>query len=1463
MSRNKARAVAAVVIGVLTATAVAAYARFVAPTRIALVSFYDISVAGISEAAEGLWVSIERVGVDELETRDLQDFDVIFFNSHGLSLSAEQRRTVVEAAAAGVSVHTVGATDPEADITNLTGETLAQVNAYFAFGGTYNMRALLGYVRKHLDHKHLFTGGITAPRETPDEGLFHLGEEAIFKTVADYEAYARSAGRLREGAPKIAIFTGVTGPKNPHTRKQYDLLIEQLEAKGHNVYPVFGFRSKLRFLKEIRPNLVIYSPHGRFANGQDAEFQAAARELNIPILTAVNVFRPYDEWLNDQRGLDGGSLAQAVVLPELDGAIEPFAISALKPNKDGLQVMVPIESRIERLVRRADRWLALRSKANREKKVAIFYYKGDGKNAMVASSMEIAPSLLSLLRALREQGYETGPLPQTADELYQRIQREGPVIGTFAQGDLARYWEEGNPAVVPAKELKAWMSRRLEPKLIADLERDHGPLPGRHMVLTQGEEAAIAVARVAFGNVVLLPLPATGDGTDGYKLVHEVKKSPAYPYVAAYLWVAERFGADVFSHFGTHGSVEFLPGKQVVLSQLDWPDALIPDLPHVYLYSVEDPGEAIVAKRRSLATMVSHLTAPFMRAELAGEMSRLDDKLHDYLYGDVPAGLLPEYRRDLAALIQKSGVANDIGLTATAAANLDAEAISKLNRYLHELELSKVGRGRYVLGRSYAEAELRENVLLMNGDRLADAMMARDLAVGKITQAQFEDRHLYVTKYLKQAERIVTGILDGKTEPAQHLPAADLARLEAWDRQASVKSSRRTVGEALRDEATPKDKIATAGSAAYAADLTALFAPGGDKASLDKLARDKLAGMKEHLKFYADHRYLADELASQGETGAAIAAILRSDAGVERVQRRIAELDLQIARLDELQRADIESLRALRDALENVRTNYALLKDSPRRELAAILNAYSGGFIEPSAGGDPIFNPQALPTGRNLNGINPERVPSPEAWRLAKDLGDQVIQARRNETGAYPKKIAFTFWSSEFLRDKGIQLAQVFYMLGVEPVWNAYGEVNDVKLIPAEKLGRPRIDVVVQTSGQFRDLAASRIYLINKAVKIAAAANDPEGFVNYAKEGATLAEKVMKEKGLAPVEAQALATIRVFGGANGNYGTNIMGLVESGDRWEDENEIADTYINNMGAMYDKDRWSVFNPIAFEAAIQNTEMILQPRTSNVYGPLNLDHVYEFMGGFSSAIRRVTGNDPDAYFNDMRNQQRLRVQSAKEAIWAEARTTILSPAWIREAQQEGPTAAEEIAEVTRDMYGWDAVKSAEIDEALWQEHYEVYVEDKHQLDMRAYFESKNPYALQEITAVMLETVRKGYWKPDEAVVAKLAQTHTELVQAHGAGCSGFVCDNAKLRDFIAGRVAPDLAGDYRARLTAARTSPGDGEVKSGRQMVKEEKTLDAMSAMLRENRVGMLTLLSIVGVIALAVIYGARSQRGNRE
>ncbi|MBP5710629.1 MAG: cobaltochelatase subunit CobN, partial [Bacteroidales bacterium] len=396
-------------------------------------------------------------------------------------------------------------------------------------------------------------------------------------------------------------------------------------------------------------------------------------------------------------------------------------------------------------------------------------------------------------------------------------------------------------------------------------------------------------------------------------------------------------------------------------------------------------------------------------------------------------------------------------------------------------------------------------------------------------------------------------------------------------------------------------------------------------------------------------------------------------------------------------------------------------------------------------------------------------------------------------------------------------------------------------------------DVVVQTIGQLRDIAASRLFLINRAVNMAAGAKDDE-YENFVAQSIVEAERVLVDKGIAPKTAREIAHHRVFGGVNGGYGTGIQSMVQAGDRWESEQEIADVYLNNMGAFYgDETQWESVQQYAFEAALTGTDAVIQPRQSNTWGALSLDHVYEFMGGLNLAVRNVTGKEPDAYLSDYRNHNHMHIQELKEAIGVESRTTLLNPNYIDEMMKGGASSAGTFAELVQNTYGWNVMKPKAIDNEMWDEIYEVYVKDKYNLQVHNFFETQNPAALQEMTAVMMETARKGMWQATEQQLADIAELHTRLVNQYDAACSGTVCDNAKLRQYIASKVDPQTAAQYQKQIQKARQpQTSDNNSQSNVVMKKEELSQAEKTKHIISNVAVAVIVVAVLSIIVAMVI-----------
>lgn len=1317
-------------------------------TKIAFVNFQTINLGNISKANDNAFIKLREVSVDNLD--QLAGYDMVFVNGMGLRIVEEQRAQIQQAADKGVPVYTSMATNPANNICNLDTAQAKLLHQYLSNAGKINYRNMLNYVRKDLDGKLIYAPAAEAPVERPTDILYHAGikdpdDEREFLAVADYEKFLRENGLYKEGARKIVI----TGQMADATG-----LIKALEEAGHNVYPVSSFTRFMNFISEIQPDAVINMAHGRMGDAM-VEY---LKTNNIPLFAPLTVNSLVEDWENDPMGMSGGFLSQSVVTPEIDGAIRPFALFAQYKDNEGLQHSFAVPERLETFVSTVNNYLALKTKPNKEKHIAIYYYKGPGQNALTASGMEVVPSLYNLLQRMKREGYKVENLPAHAKELEKMIQTQGAVFGTYAEGAFDRFMKTGQPELITKEQYESWVKQSLRPEKYAEVVAANGEFPGEYMTT---EDGRLGIPHLQFGNVVLLPQMPAGSGDNAFEVVHGTDAAPPHIYIASYLWTQHGFKADAMIHFGTHGSLEFTPKKQVALCSNDWPDRLVGALPHFYVYSIGNVGEGMIAKRRSYATLQSYLTPPFLESSVRGIYRELMEKIK--IYNNATDA---KEKQSLAvkALTVKLGIHRELGLDSLLNKPYAEDEVARIENFAEELATEKITGQLYTMGVSYEPARITSSVFAMATEPIAYSLLALDKQRGRATADVTKHRSLFTQQYLNPARAL--------TEKLINNPA--LATDELICRIAGV--SAQELAKARRIEASR-------------------HAP---KGMMAKTMPSKNMKTKEYSK---------------------------------------EEVEFALA-LTEVERT-----------IKNIGNYKTELTDSPEKELASLMNAMNGGYTAPSPGGDPIANPNTLPTGRNMYAINAEATPSESAWEKGIALAKQTIDTyRRRHNDSIPRKVSYTLWSGEFIETGGATIAQILYMLGVEPVRDAFGRVSDLKLIPSAELGRPRIDVVVQTSGQLRDIAASRLFLINRAVGMAAAAKD-DTYENQVAASVVEAERVLTEKGLSPKDAREISTFRVFGGANGMYGTGIQNMVESGDRWESESEIANTYLNNMGAYYGNEKnWETFRKFAFEAALSRTDVVVQPRQSNTWGALSLDHVYEFMGGMNLAVHNVTGKDPDAYLSDYRNRNNMRMQEVKEAVGVESRTTILNPTYIKEKMKGESSSAGEFAEIITNTYGWNVMKPAAIDKELWDNIYNVYVKDEFNLGVKDFFETQNPAALEEMTAVMLETIRKGMWKATAEQTAELAKLHTEIVNKYRPSCSGFVCNNAKLREYIASKSNAQTAAQYKESILKIREAQVSGNSK-GMVMKKEEmnRTPDEQKNTLSNIAVGAAVLIVVVALV----------------
>lgn len=1425
------------------------YNVWLSRTKIAFVNFRPTVLQAFSQADDNPFITLSAVGLDELES--LADYDIVLITGMGLNINAEQRQIIQDVANSGKPVFTMMATNPDNNISTFTINEIVLMQQYMMNGRNKNMKSMLSFLRRNVDGKIIFTGTPEEPVLEPSDYLFYPADiegedEYLFDTVKEFESFMLKRGLFKAGAKKILVTAQITDPSD---------LVKALVKEGYNVYPVSSVMKKMEYIREINPNIIINSAHGRMGD----ELVEYLKEHNIPLFDPMDVNAETEAWEKDPHGMMGGYMSQSLVMPEIDGAIRTTALFGLKKDKNGLLRPYAIPERLETFVQTVNNYVRLNTMNNADKRLAIVYYKGPGQGNLTASGMDVAKSMYNTLLNLKKEGYNVSGLPSTLQAFKEEIGREGSLFDSFAEGDVARYFKNGHPQLVSKQQYDEWAKITLRKEKIEEVDKEFGHFPGDHNHM-KTDDGKLAFPRLQYGNIALLPQPMAGEGKNVFKIVHGTGKVPPHSYIAPYLWIQHGFKANALLHFGTHGSLEYTPHKQVALSNLDWPDRLVGALPHFYYYTIENVGEGMIAKRRSYGDVITYLTPAFHESQLRNTYQALQDKLSAYFNHKGDKKILAVECKKIALQL---GIHRDLGLDGDVKNMYTDDDLQRLSDYAEELASEKITDTPYIMGETYTPEDIKTSVFSMTTDPIAYSLYALDRQQGKAAADLFMHKAKFNPIYLKKAEQLVARFYGNNAsvsdEQLAEIMGLTMQQLQKAHQIEEEKNAPKGMA-AMMIAASKKHKEKGAKNGSMGMGMMVQEQAKVPDASNNPISKLMRYNMRKMLAKKDPSRMLA----VAKKMGASAEGLKKMEEGLKKQMGMGKTSKAAMPESEELSRKDIDFAHAVTEveiALRNINRYREYLLKSPSLELQSFVNAMKGGYIPPTPGGDFILNPNTLPTGRNLFAINAEETPTADAWEKGKTLVENTLaDYKKRHNGEYPRKVSYTLWSGEFISSKGATIAQVLYMLGVEPVRDRYGRVSDVKLIPSKELKRPRIDVVVQTSGQLRDLATSRLFLITRAVQLASTAED-DLFDNQVKAGVDASERYLIDKGVSPKNARAMSQYRVFGGAGGDYGTGIQEMVEQGDTWDNEKQIAEVYINNMGAFYGNDEsWMADMHEAFGAALTRTDVVVQPRQNNTWGALTLDHVYEFMGGVNMAVRHITGKDPDAYFSDYRNRNNYRMQDSKEAIGVEARTKLLNPSYVKSAMAGGEQTTDEIAEMVRNTYGWNVMKPKNIDKELWDDIYNVYVKDTHNLGVKEQFAKVNPVALQELTATMLETARKGYWKATPQQLADIATLHTEFVNRFGPSGDSFEAANPKLQQFITQHAPAANAQAYNQKNKQMLTASEPSE--KGKNMVMEKTTKDVAEGVTEEstslNGIIIVSAVLVAFVILLVVLRMKRKE-----
>ncbi|MEB3338096.1 MAG: magnesium chelatase subunit H [Leptolyngbyaceae bacterium] len=1094
------------------------------------------------------------------------------------------------------------------------------------------------------------------PVTYPDMGIWHPLAPQMFEDVKEYLNWYSSRRDISKDlkdplAPCVGLVlqrTHLVTGDDAH----YVAMIQELECMGARVIPVFA--GGLDFSKPVDayfydPSAKVETPHvdvvisltgfalvGGPARQDHPKAITSLKRLNRPYMVALPlVFQTTEEWEESDLGLHPIQVALQIALPELDGAIEPIILS----GRDGATgKAIALQDRVEAIAQRAMKWATLRRKPKVDKKLAItvFSFPPDKGNVGTAAYLDVFGSIYKVMEALRQNGYDLPDLPESPEALMQEVIHDAQAQYSSPELNIAYRMS------VPEYEELTPYHERLEPSW--------GPAPGH--LNTDGQN--LLVYGKHFGNVFIGIQPTFGYEGDPMRLLFSRSASPHHGFAAYYTYLNQIWKADAVLHFGTHGSLEFMPGKQIGMSGECYPDNLIGMIPNLYYYAANNPSEATIAKRRSYAETISYLTPP---AENAG------------LY----KGL-----KELSELIASYQTLKDGG-----------RGVSIVNTIMDKCRM----------------VNLDKDVALPDQDAKDMTAEERDTVVGKV-----------YGKLMEIESRLLPCGLHVIGKPPTAAEAiATLVNIASIDR--------------------PEDEIL----------------------GLPRILANSIGRDLDEIYRQSDRGNLADVELLQDmtlATRAAVTALVNEQVNAEGRVERVSVLNFfnmgrkepWIESLHEsgYPKVDPEQIKPLFEYLE-----FCLKQVVADNELGALLKALEGEYILPGPGGDPIRNPDVLPTGKNIHALDPQSIPTTAAVQSAQIVVDRLLDRQRAENnGEWPETVAFVLWGTDNIKTYGESLAQVMLLVGVRPVADSLGRVNKLELISLQELGRPRVDVVVNCSGVFRDLFINQMNLLDRAIKMAAEAEEPLE-MNFVRKHAL---KQAEEMG---INLRQAAT-RVFSNASGSYSSNINLAVEN-STWETESELQDMYLARKSFAFNSDNPGTMEQDRgiLEASLKTVDLTFQNLDSSEISLTDVSHYFDSDPTKVVARLRNDGKTPASFIADTTTAN-AQVRSLSETVRLDARTKLLNPKWYEGMLSHGYEGVRELSKRLVNTMGWSATAGA-VDNWIYEDTNATFIEDE---AMRNRLMNLNPNSFRKVVATLLEVNGRGYWETSESNLQLLRELYQEV-------------------------------------------------------------------------------------------------------
>jgi cobalamin biosynthesis Mg chelatase CobN len=1084
-----------------------------------------------------------------------------------------------------------------------------------------NIENMFLYLMKHFMN-NAYNGEVPLPEKVENEGIYHPGHKGLFQTPEEYLAWyepwfaktygkaawsrvgfithdlflpdwnhptldAAIAGWEKRG---VGVITSMTAVFNAHIVSRKHLL----STKGET--PLVG---------AVYHNVPLYLAGSMFAGAPDDSIQLI-HDLGDPRVytSPVNAAMSRADLAASKFGVASLEYIGNVVTPETEG-IQPFPpICSREATNSDVSALEPIPDRVDMIADTMTRWLKLRSLANAEKKIALFVYNfppGPG-NMGVAYFLDVAGSIRTTLNAMKDAGYTVSNIDETDEAVSKRLQ--------------AMYAGYETVGAVSAPEIRDWV-HDLPTQFEALFYETWGQPP-----------ATIPIKGLRFGNVIVFMQDM--QGMEDLSVIHDKQAPPSPWLLAGYRYATRRFNADAIVHIGTHGLVEWSKGKEWCPAAGDYPEFLIDRTPHAYIFNVLDPVEASIARRRSYATILSHMCPPLKAVEGSADLRALHRLVHDYY--NTPSDEL-EKRADIAAEIEEIVVRTGIriesaGNTLAVLAEDEVAYVARVHDELVSLEGEFAPAGQHVFGRNLNDEDRRDTF---------DACL------------EFCDVDLY--RLLAQCYGIDYDALGRNPE------------------------GRDAHGHFHHDIV---DELRAIGRDLIAAEV---LNTGGN------VGRAALASVLS-VRTVGDHRLLKNPY-------------------------DVPELESFIERARELWK----QLGRIGDA-----------------EVQGFLTALDGKYLEPSLGGEIIGDWTVLPTGRNMASTDVRMLPREAAQRQGRRTVQQILEAAVAERGHYPEAVGVVLWGSEVLESDGVGIAQALDLMGARVQKDRFNRAERVELISLDELGRPRIDILANTSVVFKNTFPGAIRLIHDAAVLAAEADEPHEW-NFVKKHSD----EMIANGMDPFLAKA----RCFGMGEDAFMGQVGAMLDTG-RFGDFNDIGGAWMSdNCNAYLPTFAAIIIKPAADvqRYLVHKVEVIQQPMIQMASGgPVKEDMFASFTSAFGAAKRTMGHEDTMIVVSDLTRRE-PKVRNFRNVVVNGVLTRYHSKSWRDRVLQHGYSGVLEFGDMFKAMRSTEAALGNTISPELWKRTVEVTVEEWDRIA------DANPHKTREMGELLLDTQRRGMWEDAE--------------------------------------------------------------------------------------------------------------------